>query len=99
MIAKPLAVVAVATITTLAVFGCQSAQYAEASSATNTPTVSDAAFLAQVDVGAGLFASRCANCHGADGSGRRAPAVIGEGSLPAAPRERSRRGGRRGRGA
>ena len=88
MFAKPLAVAAIAAIT---IVGCRSAQHANATIATEAPAVSDAAFLAQAEAGAGLFANRCAGCHGADGSGGRAPAVIGDGTLPAAPRERSRR--------
>jgi len=91
LLAKPLAFAAAAALATSSILSCHSARHAEASSATNAPAISDAAFLAQVDVGAGLFANRCAGCHGADGSGGRAPAVIGDGTLPAAPRERSRR--------
>jgi mono/diheme cytochrome c family protein len=39
----------------------------------------------QVDVGEGLFRRRCAQCHGSEGRGGRAPNVIGEGALGAKP--------------
>lgn len=44
------------------------------------------AVQAQIDRGRMLFARNCTSCHGAGGEGTtRAPAVIGEGSLPLNP--------------
>ena len=39
----------------------------------------------QVDTGEGLFRRRCAQCHGSEGRGGRAPNVIGAGALGAKP--------------
>ena len=44
------------------------------------------AVQAQIDRGVVLFAQNCASCHGARGAGTtKAPAVIGEGTLPENP--------------
>ncbi len=40
------------------------------------------ASAAQIDQGMTLFAASCAGCHGADGSGGTAPAVVGDGVFP-----------------
>lgn len=57
----------------------------KASSPSTTPSASaDAApetFDAQVARGQGLYGQHCAGCHGADGSGASAPALVGDGVL------------------
>lgn len=58
---------------------------------TTTQTTSSA-LTAQVERGKGLYAERCAECHGDAGQGTdKAPAVVGSGVFPLKPREGSKR--------
>lgn len=62
---------------------------------TTTPAADEpapAGAEAQIAQGGELYGQYCAKCHGAGGEGSdRAPAVVGEGVLPKAPRDGSKR--------
>ena len=45
----------------------------------------------QVSIGAQIFASKCAGCHGEKGEGSSAPKLVGAGALPAQPASGSSR--------
>jgi S-disulfanyl-L-cysteine oxidoreductase SoxD len=51
----------------------------------NHGAIAAPAVAEQVDLGEGLFRRRCAQCHGSEGRGGRAPNVIGAGALNAQP--------------
>jgi mono/diheme cytochrome c family protein len=52
-----------------------------------TPSASPASFNDQVELGKKVYTEHCASCHGASGSGGKAPAVVGisKGALPLNP--------------
>jgi cytochrome c len=77
-------------VASAALFGCGGAPSPEpaapsASSAPSTAQANDDGKL-QAMRGAKLYAENCASCHGANGEGTRAPAVVGEDALPLDPR-------------
>src|SRR5262249_41302864 len=46
-----------------------------------SPETEPESFSAQVERGQQLYGEHCAKCHGADGTGGKGPAVVGQGAL------------------